>query len=235
MAETLATIKTRVTLVIQDVSSYIGTAADQEMESAIREAMERYSVDVPREVVTDIAGDGSTYDLTLPATYLDTTSRIVSVEYPAGERTPAYVDANEWTIYRTSSTVRLRLLSITPSTGQTARVTYTAAHTLTDLDSAAATTIPTLHTHAIVNLCAAGCLYRMAHRFLHEQETTLNADVTDRQGKADQARRVAGALSRRYEEQVGTTGGERPATGVRDWDTRIYRGLGGLTHRRAAT
>jgi len=231
MAEDLASIKVKVGLVIQDVSSFIGTGANTEMESAIREGIERYSTDAPREIVDDIAGDGSTYDLTLPATYVDGFSRIVRIEYPAGARGATYVDGNEWTIYRTASTTALRLLTTTPGTGETTRVTFTSPHTLKDLDSATVTTIPLLHTHAFVNLCGAQCLFRMAARFIHEQESTLNADSVERGSKTDQARRLAGTLLRAYQEQVGISGGERPASVNRDWDARLHRGYGGLTHR----
>jgi hypothetical protein len=231
MPETLASITTKTATVIQDVSSFLSSAADGEIEQAIREALERYSNDAPREIVADIAGDGSTYDLTLPATYIDGASRIVSVEYPAGERTPLYVDANEWTIYRTSSTTKLRLVSSTPGTGQTVRVVFTAMHTLKDLDSATATTIPARHTYAVVNLAAAHCLFMLANRFLHEQESTLNADSVNRSSKSDEARRIGGALIRRYQEAIGAQSGERPALAVRDWDAAVYGGIGALTHR----
>jgi hypothetical protein len=229
MAEDLASVKTKVASVIQDTPGFLSAAEDGEIEMAIREAIERYSSDAPREVIEDVAGDGTTYDLALTE-YVDG-ARIITVEYPAGERTPLYIDGNHWTIYRTETTTSLRLLHDTPGSGETVRVLYTTPHTLDGLDGADATTIPARHTWAFVNLVAAHCMFRFASRFLHEQESTLNADSVDRGSKPDEARRIGGALLNRYKEQVGVASGEAPTTMVLDWDLPRFGGIGALTHR----
>lgn len=234
MPEDLNSIKAKVSQVIQTSTDFIATAQNGEMEQSIREALSRYSKDVPREIVADVAGDGATYDLALPATWSDGFSRVVRVEYPAGERIATYLDPRDYTIYRTSSAVNLRLLSSTPGTGQSTRVTFTALHTLDDLDSATVTTIPDYHTFPFVNLAASRCLLKLAPRFTHEQETTLNADAVDRNSKGDLFRRLSGTLERDYEEQVGATGAGRAALTIVNWDARIHRGIGGLTHPRGS-
>lgn len=232
MAETLATLISAIERVLLDQPRLLGTASGQEVESAVREALERYSGDAPRESVVDIAGSG-TYDLALPAEFLAGQSRIVRIEYPAGERHPRYLEPDDWVLYRTASTSVLRLLAHTPATGETVRLTYTAAHTIDGLDGASATTIPPQHTQAFVLLATARCLARLANRFLHEQESTLALDAVERGSKVDQARRLARDLESDYRNQVGVSLGEAPALARLDWDTTIAgSGLGRLTHPR---
>lgn len=232
MAETLESIRQRVAFVLLDEGNHLSAGQGEDLDSVIRESLETLSHDLPREIVADIAGDGTTYDLTLPATYVDGFSRIVSVEYPAGERPAVYLDPNEYRIYRTASSTKLRLDETTPASGESARVTLTGLHTLDDLDSATATTVPTYHTQAFVTLCAATALYRLAAKFLHEQESSFNADAVDRRSKADEARRLGDKLLARYRDQIGAARGEAPALLVRDWDYPQHRGAYGLTHRR---
>jgi hypothetical protein len=232
MAETLATIKTRVSSLLQDQAGFITTTADGVMEFAIRDAIETFSIDVPYQLTADVAGDGATFDLTLPAGYLDGFSRFTSIEYPAGQREPLYLDSRDWSIYRTASSAKLRLFALIPNSGETVRLTYTAQHTLKDLDSAAATTIPAYYTQAFVNLCTAKCLLRLANRFLEEQESTLNVDSVDRGSKSDSARRLQKVFMDLYSAAVGVSGGEAPGTTAVIWHTSTAgSGVGRLTHR----
>jgi hypothetical protein len=230
VAESLATITTKVRSLIQDTA---GLLAAGDLEGAIREAVERYSRDQPRQVVVDVAGDSVSYDLTLPASWVDGLSRVVTIEYPAGARYPTLLSATGWRLYRTASTTKLRLLDVIPATGQTLRLTYTALHTLDGLDGAAATTIPATHTEAFASLAGALALYRLAARYISEQEATLNIDAVDRQGKTDLARRLADGLMRAYREEIGVSGGEAPALAVVGWrSTLADSGLSRLTHGR---
>lgn len=238
MAVDLAGFKVRIGNVLQDVSSFIATSAGAEMEQGIRNALEQFGRDVPREVIADITGDGATYDLTLPDTYLDGYSGITTIEYPAGERFPTILDSTAWSLYRTESTLRLRLLAATPTLGSTVRITFTGMHTIDDLDSATVTTIPAYSTEAFTLLATAQCLYILASRFLHEQEDTLNLDTVDRGSRTDQARRLANDLMKQYRELIGESseGALRPASGMVDWDSS-YAGSGyrRLTHSRRYT
>lgn len=231
MTETLATIKTRTSSLLQDTPGFITTTANGLMEDAIGEALEQYSADVPNVVVADFAGDGSAYDFTLPASYVDGPSTFLSIEYPAGERDPLYLEDDDWRIYRTATTTKLRLVGFTPGATETVRATFTASHTIKDLASATVTTILPYHTLAFVNLCASKCLTRLANRFLHEQEPNIGVDAVDRGGKSDAARRLAKALMDAYREEIGATGGETPAIGRIDWDVALasIRGLS-MTH-----
>lgn len=230
MAENLETLTLRVGSVLQDTPGLLG--AGSEVVDGIRDALEQYSLDAPRTVVADVAGDGSTYDLALPSAFVDGFARVVTIEYPAGAREPTYLDSADWRLYRTASATTLRLVQATPAVGETVRLTFTAPHTIEQLDTATVTTIPSYHTQAFVYLATAKCLQRLADRFLHEQEATLNLDSVERGGKADQARRLIGTLLAAYRDSVGVTGGAPAAMQVLDWDSPVHQGLFGLTHRR---
>lgn len=232
MAETLATLKTKISSVLQDQPGFIGTGDGEDMEQAVRDALETYARDVPRVLVADVAGDGSTYDLTLPNGYVDGFSRFTAIEYPAGERVPLMLANSNWTIYRNGTTVKLRLLALTPGSGETVRLSYTAQHTIDGLDAASETTVSAHRTWAFVYLAAAKCMLRLADRFLHEQEGTLNADSVDRHSKSDVARRLSDRLMTQYRDLVGVQGGEAPASTIVNWNTSTAgTGVGRLTHR----
>lgn len=204
-----------------------------QIEDAFRESLTRYESDVPRLIIEDLAGTGSAYDFALTG-WVDRFSAIERVEYPAGRRPALYLEATDWDIYRTVDTTKLRLQLITPGSTETVRVTYTARHTIDGLDGATATTVYAWHEDAVVNLAAANLMQRAADRYLHEQGgSMLDADVVDRQAKADVARRLASALEARYNKFLNIESGVRPAGGVIDWDlTFAGSGLDKLTHPR---
>lgn len=189
---------------------------------AIRRALEIYSDDVPRELVADNTdADGTVYDFDLPSSFVYGWSRFLSIEYPAGEQQPTYLEDSDWDIYRTSSTTKFRFRGGVPSSGDTIRFTYTAAHTIEDLDAAAATTIPSYDQEMFAKLAAAETLDMYATRYLHERESTLSADTVDRAMKTDEARRLANNWRDQYEDAVGKRRGTTAAFARIDWDTRF--------------
>lgn len=232
MPLTLDTLKIKIMSVVQDHASLLSQITDGDIDEAIREALEAYDDDAPRLVVADTAGNGVLYDFDLPATYVDGYSRIVSVEYPIGSRPAEYVPSDQYGIYRTSTTTKLRFNYLTPANGTSYRMVFTGRHTIDDLDSATATTIPAIHTQAFVNLCGAKCLMRLAARYTQEKESTLNIDSVDRVGKSDATRRLADKLLASYREIVAVSRGESPASTVVNWDVGYAGGLvSPLTHR----
>lgn len=234
MAETLASIKLRVSSLIQDTPGFVTTTSGGVMEDAIRDALDQYDADAPLVLVGDLAGTGLVYDWALPATLQYGRSRILTVEYPSGARPMSYLEDDDWLFYQTPTTTAFRLYSVIPGATETVRLTYTSPHTINGLDSATVTTIPVYHTQAFVNLCGSRCLVRLANRFLHEQENTLNLDSVDRSGKSDQARRLANTLMDAYRQIVGVTRGEAAAFATVDWDVNDFgiMRFGGLTHDR---
>ena len=225
-----STLVTRALSLVNDPNAS-AELTTQMQDDALREALSRYDLDVPLRVVEDLTGDGSLFDFAL-ASWVDQFSSVSSVEYPAGYRPATFVDPNDYEIYQTSSTTKLRLKFDTPGSGETVRVNYNGRHTIEDLDSAAATTIYAGHEEAIVRLAASNLLLRLATLYLHEQGGTLvDADAINRSSKSDIARRLANALEADYRNYLGIESGVVAAGGVVDWDTTFAgSGLARLTH-----
>lgn len=229
---TFSDLANRADSLVQDQGSYLGLG---DKEHAFREALARYARDVPRAIVEDLSGDGGTYDFTL-ASYSDGFSTVRSVEYPAGRRPAVYLEPGDYAIYRTANTTKLRLQDVTPSTGETVRVVYTALHTIENLDLATSTTVPSWHEDAVVSLAAARLLYRLADRFLHEQEATIAVDSVNRTTKSEDASRRARDLEKVYQSIVGSgAGGDStpPVMATVDWDISFAgSGIDLLSHPR---
>jgi len=219
------------------------TLTDPEMdtghyEHAVAEAVVYYSKGHPRQSVYDYAGNGSTYDLSLPADWDEGFSRIMAVEYPLGEREPVYLDSDQYMLYRTASGCTLRLLHDTPAQGETVRLTYTLPHSLTET----ADTIPPSHFDAVVYWAAALMCREFASKFMHTQDPTMSADSVDYHSKADEASRLARQFELLYYKHLGEEANSdsklRAATGWADWGyTTPFGRQGGdyVWHRRRIT
>lgn len=225
-----STLDLRVAGLVQDQSGYL-TGNDH--EDAMREALDQYGRDAARLVIEDLAGDGDTFDFSLnAATFAAGFSTVRRVEYPAGQRPALSLEPGDYELYQSATSTKLRLRFVTPASGETVRVTYSARHTIDGLDNATATTIPSWHEAAVVALAASRLLERLASRFLYEQEATvIQADAIDRQSKSDLAAKRARALEADYKAILGVTSGV-PAAGVTvDWDTTFSgSGIDYLTH-----
>lgn len=207
--------------------------SDTQIAEAARQGLAVYSKDAPRHVAEDFTGDGSAWQFEFTGPFVTRQSSIVRVEYPTGERPPCYLAANDWDIYiDVDGTPALILTSVTPSPSQTVRVTYSALHTIANLDGATATTIPAHHEHALVCLICAFTLQQAANRMTHEMEAPLfQGDVRERGDKAKSASARAEELRKVYQDLVGVSDGPAPAMAQVDWDTS-YAGSGvdHLTH-----
>lgn len=152
---------------------------DADYDQALAQALVRHSMYRPREVVADIQGNGS-YDLTLPSTFVNGFSTIISVEYPVGQQTPNYLYSKDYTIYRTATATKLRLLNYSPSTSEIVRVIFTAMHTITDTS-----TLPPSDEWAVVNLAAHFSALILSAFYRQHDEPTNTADVMDWRTKGD--------------------------------------------------
>ncbi|HQV45030.1 MAG TPA: hypothetical protein PK478_01995 [Nitrospira sp.] len=234
MTLTLATTISRATLLMQDKASTIPPDPAPDMTEAVRQSLAQYDVDVPRSIIVDITGDGSAYDFALPAGFVDGASRVLSIEYPAGEQSPVMLDPSRLTIYRTASTSTLRFLDMTPGSGIVARLSFSAPHTLNGLDSAVATTIPTRHDEAFVTLVGSQGLFLLAAHWLHEQENTIAVDTVDRGSRSEEASRQARALLASYRLLASVPARGAAALSRVQWTSTYAPGVGRLTHRRTS-
>lgn len=214
---------------VQDDEGILTTV---QREAAIAEAVAAYSRVRPQRGLADLTGDGTqTYDL--PAEWVAGFSVLQSVEFPAGESPPVYVDEADWLLYQPDSdTTVLRLLADTPSASQTIRLRYTALHVVDD----AASTLPAQDADAVVNYAASvACLWLAAH-YAQQGQATLSADVTNHESRVRQYRDLARDYKTAYAAHLGlsTTDGAAPvsaASTVLDWDSRSSWGGDRLTHR----
>jgi len=201
---------------------------DGQITDFLDSALRTYSNDAPLLKTIDYAGDGSTYEFSLPEDYHVTFSRIVSVEYPKGERIPVYLDSRrDYILYLDGTVWKLRLLQLTPQTGKTLRVCYTALHELTERKSS----IPDSHFDAICDLAVGIGAETLAMLFAKSIESTLPADVVNYGGKVDLYTRLADRHFRLYNEFMRKREGTIPKSAVARPLVRLQTQQPPLTHR----
>ena len=195
----MSTIQTFETLFDDRVRDVVGRFTVSQKHRAIGQAVKRYAIARPLVGVQDYAGDGTTYDLSLPTGWVLELSTIQSIEYPAGERVPVYLPTEDYDLYRTASTTKIRLFSTTPATGKTARITFTKPHTV----DTASSTVPAIDEEAVADLAAAIGLRDLAALFSGTTEPTLQADAIDYKSKAREYADRAKDLEARYRAHLG--------------------------------
>lgn len=161
---------------------------------AIAAALEKYSGHRPKEIVKDLAGDGS-HDLALPEEWVEEFSQIRRVEYPIGEVPETLLDADEWTLYRAPAGLKLRLMEEAPAVGESVRATFTVGRLEAD--------IPAGDLDAVACLAASFCLRTLAALFGHSSDSSIQADSVSRGSKIDEFRRLADSLETRYHAHMG--------------------------------
>ncbi len=196
----------------------------------IEAALSRYSKDRPQLSYEDYAGDGAVYDFTLPAAWDRALTVVASVEYPQGEHEPAYLQRRDWTIYaRGTSAEKLRLLRLTPASGETMRLTYTLPHTADDSSA----TIPANDLKCLAWLAAAEGCHILARRYAQTSEPILGADSVNYTSKAAEYTRLGRELERKYQNHIGLKEGDTagPSGASMDWDETLSQSRGDyLTH-----
>jgi hypothetical protein len=233
---TLADFNAKVLDRTQDSDNLLSSA---DRDDCVRAGVDTYARHRPRVLVADVSGVTAQYDYALPATWVSGFSTLQQVEYPAGSREPAYLEAEDYLLYQTTTTTLLRFLTTTPQTGQTIRLTFTARHTVDGSGS----TIPAADENAVADLGASVACEWLSSRFSQQGEPTLGADSADHTSKArDFALRAKAFRERAYEHLgiplPGAKGGQTAsapvaaASAVRDWDSDLSTGEDRLTHPR---
>jgi len=170
---------------------------DEELR-AIAMAVYRFSKDNPREVTDDISADGG-YSYTLPDLWVDGFSRIISVEYPAGEQDPAFLEECDYGIYDDGSTKKLRFWNFSATSGYTIRLKFTTTWTVTT----SATTIEDKDAVAVANLAASICLRQLANHYAQTSKPSLDVDVIDYSRKSVEVTMLADVLENVYRDYMG--------------------------------
>ena len=169
---------------------------------AVTAAIDRFSKDKPRTVTYDISATG-TYEYTLPTTagteWVDNFSHVVSVEYPANEQSPIFVDPNDYIIYDNGVTKKLRFPNSTPASGYTIRLKFTTKWRC----DTTATNIEDTEAYSIACLAGSLCLRMLASYWLQTSKPSLDIDVIDYNRKSIEATMLADSLENIYRDRIG--------------------------------
>ena len=184
MATTLDSMRENVIVFTQDEYNKL-KEADYEMFGAA--TLKFYSKKKPYDKMHNISGDGSAIEWVLSGTseivtdWVEGFSIIKRVEYPAGvsgERRLPELERDSWLVLKTdTSTIKFRLLSVTPASSETVRITYTVPHILSSTQS----TIYQEDEKAFEALWASLACKAIAANYAHLKDSFIDADVTDGQ------------------------------------------------------
>ena len=180
------------------------------------------------------AGNGTTYQWAMPATWYEGWSQVVKVELPTGDQIASLLEGEDWEIFysgtTTPLTVNFRLLQTTPSSSETLRVEYTAPHILSD----ATNTIQEPDQQAGAWLAAADMLLALAADAAHRQPMEPAGEIGGSPSAEQEFRRLAKDYRDKYHQHMGyDKDGSPPAgQGFVDWDRRFAWGGDPLFHGR---
>lgn len=202
----------------------------QQKERAIQQAVKEYSQVRPLVAAQDYAGDGATFDLSLPSGWQEGISTVRQIEYPAGRRVAVFLEQADWVFYLTPSGKKIRLLYVTPDTGDATRITYTTPHTVDALSSS----VSGVDEEAVADLAASIGLTDLAAVYANTQSPTITADAVNYGDKSRAYLELAKELKARYRKHLGLDqqSDAPPAGGFVDQDRSASDGRDLLTHPR---
>jgi hypothetical protein len=229
----LTDIQTRLDALLQDAANSLDSKAK---DAAIAEAIQKkYSKDVPLEVVSDVAADG-TRDLPLPsaaaAVWEDGFSAVKQIEYPIAASPESYIDDNDWKMYRSPAGQKIRLSS-SPKNLDYVRVTWTARH------KADGTTIYAGDVDAVCCLAAAIAFQQLAAKYTQTGDSLIQADTVNYRTKGQEYIALAKEMYKRYADHVdlgtgdaGSAAPQKAALSIGDQDNTMGSGFDRITHDR---
>lgn len=171
-----------------------------------RTIIERYSVDAPLQVVSDIQGNG-TYYLPLPVApgagadlpvWESNFSVVRSIEFPIGQQPPQYVLDSDFRIYHTPGQPDQILMNFdVPQPDQAMRVIWTARHLIDG------STVPDRDFFACVDFAASLAAEWLATYYAGTGDPTIGADIVNYRTKSQEWQSVAKMLRKRYFNHMG--------------------------------
>jgi hypothetical protein len=204
----------------------------QDAQDHVRAAVRTFSSDRPRVTYVDYNGDGATFSLTIPVSWVPGFSNLMAIEYPQGERDPVMLDLKEAAVYPSDSAPAfIRLAQTTPETGKVLRAFFTLPWPIPDATSST-DKIADVDFEAVCHLGAAYAARSLAGRASGARSPVIPAASQagweqERQRWSDEA----GTHMQIYQDHVGG-GSAGPADGVTDWDVQSaypYQGGAFLT------
>jgi len=193
-----------------------------EYSSFLDEAIQRFSRDCPLVKTADYAGDGKTYEFSVPADFVPGWSMILALEYPQGERVPRYLAIEDFILYF-DATWKFRLLRHVPQTNEKLRCYYTVPHTITRQTS----TVDDTDFYALSCLAASLAARALANRYAKHFDSTLPGDIVNYAGKSEIYERLSDRLMNEYKNTIGLGAVSARAR----WKFRLSTGQDLVTHR----
>lgn len=173
---------------------------------AQRAIMQRYSIDSPLEVVSDVAGNGTNY-VPVPVApgegddlpvWESNFSVIRQIEYPIGQQPPQLILDSDFRIYHTPGAADRILINFDePPAGDSIRVTWTARHLIDG------STVPDRDFFAVVDFVASLAADWLATDYVSVGDPTMNVDVVNYRTKSQEMQSVAKMLRKRYFNHMG--------------------------------
>ena len=187
---------------LQDAAGKLAPAARDAL--LVQAILSRYSHDRPVEVVSDVTAPGGTHDMPLPVdpnyVFEDGFSWLVALEYPAGAAAtvPAtYLLEEDFLLYRTPTSLVIRMLPTIPNAGDTVRVTWTARH------KNDGSTVYDSDFEAVCDFAASLCMEALAAIYTQTGDATISADAVNYRTKAQEYLALAKAARQRYFNHMG--------------------------------
>lgn len=174
-----------------------------------RAIIQRYSLDAPLEMVSDIKGNGTNL-LPVPVApgegndlpvFEPNFSVIRTIEYPIGQQPPQFVLDSDLRLYRSPSGYNILLNFDAPPEDIPLRVTWTARH-LVD-----GSTVPDKDFFAVVDFAASLAAEKIASFYVGTGDSTMQADVVNYRSKSQEMLNIAKALRKRYFNHMGVDEG----------------------------
>jgi len=194
-------------------------------------AVTQLAMDVPREVVTDVTGDGGEdYDLdsatVLGATdWTDDFSTVRMLEYQTqtdrADREPYLIDDEDWEIQRDPTNgMTLVFLTATPTTSETFRVAFTGKWHLDGTTN----DLPDHYCEPVCHLAASYYFRRLKADANNSVETALNAGLVNLTGRSTGYGEEADYHERAYRDFFGLGADGRAAISTRRFEVKARRG-----------
>jgi len=197
--------------------------------------LQRYSKDRPREVVSDVSGNGTNI-LSLPGSDTDVFeegySAIRLIEFPVGSFPPNLILDEDWQMYRTPAGMKIMMISTAPQATDTVRLTWSARH-LGDGSS-----VPDPDFEAVCDYAAGLCYEALAGIYAQTGDATIMADSVNYRTKSQEYVGLAKAAKKRYFDHVGVDDSKGvevgPAIATGSIHESLIGGFDRMTHRKAS-
>jgi hypothetical protein len=195
MTTTIQTFRDGVGGLLQDDGARLSPG---EIDQAIRRGVRQYSKDRPLEKVADTSGNGTAM-YPIFNDWSDGFSRILQIEHPIGNEPPTFLEEDRFFLYRSPSGLELRFDGVQPSISESFRTTYTLPHKVDETTS----TVYGADEEAVIFLAASYGCRMLATLFAHTSDPSLDADVTDYEGKSEFFADRANDYQKHYREHIG--------------------------------